>query len=178
MENNDIEEIIEKYSDSVRSVCRKYYLIGGNEDDLFQEGMIGFLQAVKDYDDSRGGIDSASFKKFALMCAKRQILDAIKHQNAKKNQPLNSSVSFELDGAVDGAMHKMINPEDVYIAKEQSTEKLNEIIEKLSKFELEVFKLYIDGKTQSKIAKILGKDVKSIDNTIQRIKNKALEEKR
>jgi len=178
MENNDIEEIIEKYSDSVRAVCRKYYLIGGNEDDLFQEGMIGFLQALKDYDESRGGIDSESFKKFALMCARRQILDAIKHQNTKKNQPLNSSVSFDVEGRVDSTLQKMINPEDVYIAKEQSAEKLNQIVENLSDFELEVFKLYMDGKTQSKIAKILGKDVKSIDNTIQRIKNKALKEKK
>ena len=177
--NVDIEEIIDKYAESVRAVCRKYYLVGGNEDDLFQEGMIGFLQAVKNYDETRGGIDSESFKKFALMCAKRQILDAIKHENAKKHQPLNFSLSMDTNlENVEITTEKCFNPEELYIAKEQAKEKFDKIKKELSSFENDVFDLYLDGKTQSRIAEILNKDVKSIDNTIQRIKIKANKEQK
>lgn len=176
-EEKNIEEFIEEYTEVLRAVCRKYYLVGGNEDDLFQEGLIGFLQAVKNFDKSKGDYESESFKKFALMCAKRRILDAIKKHNAQKHQPLNTYISIE--GAlenIDISSDKVINPEELYIAKEQATETINKIKNSLSSFENNVFKLYLEGKTQSKIAEILNKDVKSIDNTIQRIKAKVREQ--
>lgn len=177
--DDEIEEIIERYADSVRGVCRKYYLVGGNQDDLFQEGMIGFLQAISSFDKSRGGVDSESFKKFALMCARRQILDAIKHENTKKHQLYNNSIPFEInENEVEIPSHKITNPEELYIQKEQTKERLERLICDLSDFEKKVLSLYLEGKTQSSIAVALDKNIKCIDNTIQRIKNKATKEKK
>ena len=84
--------LLEKYSDLVNIKANKFFLIGAEDDDMFQEGMIGLLEAAKQFDESRGIIGDDSFKKFATTCIKRQILDAIKHANTKKNQPLNNSV--------------------------------------------------------------------------------------
>lgn len=156
-------------------MATKYYISDGNYDDLYQEGMIGVFEAVQNYDFSRGDENSDSFKSFVLMCAKRQILDAIKHSQRKKNSPLNNYVALDqgFDGNLEFNMHSRISdPEDLVIQEETIKEK-NETIELLlSNSEKEVLNLYLDGKRQSEIAQILGKPVKSVDNTLQRVKNK------
>ncbi len=169
-----IEFAIKKYSREIKKIASKYYIADGNNEDLFQEGLIGVIQAVNSYDLARGDKDSESFKKFVLMCAKRQILDAIKKSTRKKNEPLNNYVSFDrtIDSILFDPTMQQSNPEDDFILKESIDEKNSTIEVLLSGFEKEVLDLYLDGKSQSEIANILGKPVKSVDNTIQRVKNK------
>ncbi len=174
----ELEELIENYSSIIRSICRKYYLVGGSEEDLFQEGMIGLFQAYKNYHGNDYGSDK--FKSFALICIKRQIYDAIKHANKKNNQPLNNYVpifktnseheEYDRDDIV--LIEEGYSPEDMFLDKEEYNERIAICKSKLSKLENQVLELYLSGEKQSQIAQILNKDVKSIDNTIQRIKNK------
>lgn len=183
MNESELENLLDAYTETIRSVCRKYFLIGGNEDDLFQEGMIGLIEACRDFDRSKGDYSSLAFKKFAMVCIKRQIIDAIKHANAKKNQGLNNYVSFNQKNSKDEEFNLEFdssdianliieNPEEQILNKETYNEQLAELESKLTEKEKQVLKLYLEGLTQSKIAKTLNKPVKQIDNTIQRIKKK------
>ena len=179
IKSDELEEVILKFSSTVRAISRRYYLVGGEEDDLFQEGLIGLFEACKNYN-GEGDINSDEFKNFACLCIKRQIYDAIKRANKKHNEPLNTYVpivktndddqEYERTDILDIA--EEYNPEDIFIIKEDIQEKLEQIESKLSEFEKKVLKLYLAGEKQSEIATQLNKDVKSIDNTIQRIKNK------
>ena len=179
LSSRELEDLIESYSSIIRSICRKYYLVGGNEDDLFQEGMIGLFKACKSYK-SEDGYNSDKFKSFAKLCIKRQIYDAIKHANKKNNLPLNNYVPInktnsehqEYDREDLLQIEEEYNPEDLFIDKETHDEKIQLCKSKLSEFENKVLDLYLSGERQSEIAKILNKEVKSRDNTIQRIKSK------
>ena len=181
MKEFEIEDVIEYYLPTIRAISRKYFLVGGNDDDLFQEGMIGLFQALQNYDDSKGDYKSESFKRFATVCIKRQIIDAIKKANAKKNLPLNNYVSFsqknnededyELEFA-EPIEDYNFSPEEMIINEETKAETLNQLTSKLSESEFVVLKLYLSGKKQQEMAKELNKTPKQIDNTIQRIKKK------
>ncbi|MBQ7579021.1 MAG: sigma-70 family RNA polymerase sigma factor, partial [Clostridia bacterium] len=175
MNEQEIEDIIEYYLTSIRAISRKYYLVGGSDDDLFQEGMIGLLQAIQNFDYNKGDYKSESFKHFALVCIKRQILDAIKKANAKKNMPLNTYISFSQknseDESYDLEVSKLLedytlSPEEILISKENKEEKMDILYKNLSKFELEVLKHYLAGEKQSETAEKLNKTPKQIDNTI------------
>ena len=175
-----INQLVENYASVIRGICRRFYLVGGTSDDLYQEGMIGLLEAAKQFDESRGTIGDDSFKKFATTCIKRQILDAIKHANTKKNQPLNNSVPIvrkndEDDEFEIAEIGLALDPEEMFITKEKQEERINLLNEKLSKFEQKVLELYLDGLNTKSIAKALNKTPRSITNTIQRIKNKVKE---
>ena len=181
MKEAEIEDIIEYYLTNIRAISRKYFLVGGSDEDLFQEGMIGLFQAIQNFDYSKGDYKSESFKHFALVCIKRQILDAIKKANAKKNAPLNNYVSFSQKNSEDedyeteffnSLQNQKLSPEDIIINKESNAEKINILNSKLNKSELDVLKLYLAGEKQSEISKSLNKTPKQIDNTIQRIKKK------
>ena len=181
MKEFETEDIIEYYLPLIRAISRKYFLVGGNDDDLFQEGMIGLFQAIQNYDCSNGDYKSEGFKHFAVVCIKRQILDAIKKANAKKNLPLNNYVSFsqknnededfELEFAKDIEDYNF-SPEEIIINEETKNENLKFLSKALSKNELMVLKLYLSGKKQQEMAEELKKTPKQIDNTIQRIKKK------
>ncbi len=175
----ELENLIKSYANTIRSICRKYYLAGGSEEDLFQEGMIGLFEACKNY---KGNDDyqSDQFKSFAKLCIKRQIYDAIKKANKKNNLPLNQYLpinktnfenhEYEREDLL--FLEDEQNPEYLFLDKEEHDEKVLECKSKLSEFENQVLALYLAGERQSEIAKTLNKSVKSIDNTIQRIKNK------
>ena len=177
--DDEIEQLILKYSGIIRAICRRYYLVGGTEEDLFQEGMIGLFQACKNFKGSED-YNSDKFKNFAILCIKRQIYDAIKHANKKSNQPLNNYVPIvktnnkhqEYERTELLLLEEECNPEELFLDREEHNEKIRLCKSKLSVFENTVLDLYLAGERQSEIAKTLKKDVKSIDNTIQRIKNK------
>ena len=185
-DDEHLENLIKSYSSIIRSVCRKYYLSGGSEDDLFQEGMIGLFEAYKSFDKTKGDYLSDNFKSFALMCIKRQILDAIKHANTKKNMPLNNYVSFSRedyssdDSTFEESIAYLESPDaplEFVIDKESFDEKFNLAISSLSNYEQDVIRLYLDGLPNAEIASILNKDAKSIYNCIERIKHKIREGK-
>lgn len=172
-----IEELFERYKQVVRKKAKAMFLVGGDSDDLIQEGMIGLYKAVKDYDDKK----DASFYTFASLCINRQILNAVTASNRKKYSPLNSYVSLshtsDDDNGAGTFAHDELsdntgNPETLLIDRVNAMELEQNVLGALSTFEQEVLKLYMSGKDYNEIAKELGKSAKSIDNAIQRIRNK------
>ena len=179
VKTEDIVKIVQEYNNYIKNVCRKYYLIGGTIEDLYQEGIIGLLEACKNYNGE--SLFEERFDSFVKICIKRQIFDAIKKANRKKNKALNESVSFatfDHDGDEQSMLEILIDrsvsndPLDLFIDQEKVSERLSKCDKRLSDFEKIVLEHYLDGEKQSEIAQSLNKPVKSIDNTIQRIKNK------
>lgn len=161
--------LVTKYKDLVRSRAREMYLIGGETDDLIQEGMIGLFKAVRDYESDK----NTSFRTFACICIERQLYSAIQSNNRQKHIPLNSYVS--LSGDVDEFLLKELwveNPESIIIGRENALLLQDEIQKKLSAMERKVLELYLKGYGYNRIAEILGKAPKSIDNALQRIRAK------
>ncbi len=167
-----LDYILEKYKNLVRKKARKLFLIGGDRDDLIQEGMIGLYKAVRDYDEGR----ESSFASFADLCISRQIYDAIKASNRQKNIPLNTYVSFytpqfDENGDYLFANNKE-NPEVLLIDRENVTTLEKEFGQVLSGFEKEVLSLYLEGLKYQEIAQKIKREPKSVDNALQRIKAK------
>lgn len=172
-----INKLVDNYAGLIRGICRKFYLVGGTSDDLFQEGMIGLLQATKKFDETKGDIGDENFKKYATACIKHQILDAIKHSNTQKNQALNTAVPIVRKNTDDDEFEieeigTALDPEEMFLIKEKQEERINKLSENLSPFEKNVLNLYLQGLTNQEIAKEFDKTAKSIANTIQRIKQK------
>ena len=167
-EEKNLEYYIDLYKDNVRAIANKYYISDGSDDDLFQEGLIGLAQGYKIYDTTHGEIGSDAFKSFVLMCAKRQIIDAVKRSNSKRNLPMNNFVSISSDDFIETAVSGETLEDEVI--KRVSGE--NDLILNLSEFDRRVLDLYLEGLKQSEIASELNRAVKSIDNTLQRIKTK------
>ncbi len=175
-----IDYIIEKYKDLVRKKAGSMFILGADKEDLIQEGMIGLYKAVRDYDSGR----DASFATFADLCVSRQMYKAVEAQNRKKHAPLNSYISIYEDesgkseGADEGGIPEMLlaqagmSPEDVIIDHEQAASLEKKIYDSLSDFERQVLNLRLMGIEYTDIAKILGRDAKSTDNALSRIKVK------
>lgn len=174
MDEQLLEKYIKEYSNDVRAIAKKFYITDGSADDLFQEGLIGLTQGFKTYDTSHGEIGGVAFKSFVLMCAKRQIIDAVKKSNSKRNLPLHNFVSLSSDDFIETTSLANTNEETLEerVINKVSIEDKTEIILNLSEFEQQVLDLYLEGLKQSEIADNLHKSVKSIDNTLQRIKRK------
>lgn len=182
MEKNQFDEelfnkLVEQYASMIRGICRRFYLVGGTNEDIYQEGMIGFLEAIRSFDTTRGEIGGELFTKYAMTCVKRKVIDAIKHANAQKNIPLNNSVSITQTNSEDeefeiGEIGTAFDPEEIYLLHESDDERIDLLIKILSPFEQKVLSLYLQGLTSSEIAKKLGKTARSVTNTIQRIKLK------
>ncbi|MBQ6887227.1 MAG: RNA polymerase sporulation sigma factor SigH [Lachnospiraceae bacterium] len=179
-ESSITDFIMDKYKNLVRSKAKTMYILGADTEDLIQEGMIGLFKAIRDYDCGR----DASFFTFADLCISRQMYTAVQASRREKHVPLNTYVSLysvsatEKEEGEEGqlinalASNSGINPEELLIDKE-NVENLERIIEKeLSGFEKEVLDLYVVGMSYSQIARILGRDEKSTDNALQRIKTK------
>ena len=160
------EIICERYSGLVKSICRQYFLVGGDFNDLSQEGFLGLWKAVNTYDDQR----QASFKTFAYTCISGNIKTAIKKASSKTNQPLNTAIPIEALGFI-----ATENPEDEIIEVEGAEEFRKSIKNVLSPFEFKVLTLWVGGNSYSDISVETDKSVKSIDNAIQRIKKKLSE---
>lgn len=172
--------IMEKYKNLVRKKAKSMYILGADNDDLIQEGMIGLFKAVRDYDAGR----DASFYTFADLCISRQMYNAVQASRREKHAPLNTYISLyadmtEPENGEDStellnvlASSMETNPEQLVIDKENVAD-LEAIIEKeLSSFEKQVLDLYLTGMSYSQIAKVLSRDEKSTDNALQRLKAK------
>ncbi|MFA9465471.1 MAG: RNA polymerase sporulation sigma factor SigH [Velocimicrobium sp.] len=167
-----MDYILEKYKNLVRMKARKLFLIGGDRDDLIQEGMIGLYKAVRDYDKRR----ESTFGAFADLCVSRQLYDAIKASNRQKNIPLNTYISFNaptFDEKRDSLYtNNNENPESLIIDKENVITLEREFGKVLSDFEKEVLALYLEGLKYQEIAQKINREPKSVDNALQRIKTK------
>lgn len=173
--------VMDKYKNLVKSKAKSMYILGADSDDLIQEGMIGLFKAVRDFDSGR----DASFFTFADLCISRQMYTAVQASRRQKHIPLNTYISlyattqenFERS-AEDTALVNILalkseqSPEEMVIDKE-NVEQIERTIEKeLSLFEKQVLDLYMTGMRYTQIAKVLGRDEKSTDNALQRIKTK------
>ena len=179
-----VEEVLVFFKPLVNRIARKYFLVGAGTDDLLQEGMIGLYKAVSTFNKER----EASFKTYAALCIKRQILTAIRVANNNKNLPLNAYFSINNQGMIvvsvsgddeGGEEEKgiylasdVLSPEERLISRENVAEIYEKINKLLSDFEKQVIRLYIDGLNYVEIAKELSKDPKAIDNALSRIKGK------
>ncbi len=162
--------LMEKYMPLVRIRARALYLKGGDREDLLQEGMIGLFKAIRDYDPDK----KAAFNTFATICITNQMLTAIEASKRKKNSVLNNSVSLNGIGEHENneALLLSDSPEKQFIEKEALNDLKKRIKEVLSPLENRVFDLFIEGKSYKEIGEILGKEEKSVDNALQRIKVK------
>lgn len=171
------DHIMNKYKNLVRSKAKSMYILGADSEDLIQEGMIGLFKAVRDYDSGR----DASFFTFADLCVSRQMYTAVQASRRQKHIPLNNYISLygsaseERDGESEALVNVLAsgaNPEQLIIDKE-NVDRLEMLIEReLSSFEKQVLDLYLTGMGYQQIAKVLGRDDKSTDNALQRIKTK------
>lgn len=164
------EILMNRYKQMVRSTARELYLVGGDREDLLQEGMLGLFKAIRQYDPDR----EASFSTFAGMLVSRQMYTAIEASRRKKHQALNSSISLnELEeDQGDGALGTAESPETIYLEEENARTLQKQIEDSLSLLETKVFRLYLEGQDYGQIASALGKKPKSIDNALQRIRAK------
>ena len=173
-----LNTLLERYRRFARAKARGYFLIGADSDDIEQEGMIGLFKAVRDFRPDR----QASFRAFAELCITRQIITAIKTATRQKHQPLNSYLSLSGSrpgeefgsGTVEEVLEAkgLIDPIEFIISMEDLRSMRRMMSEMLSKLEVEVLRLYVEGKSYQEIAEVLGRHVKSIDNALQRIKRK------
>lgn len=175
---NALEILLNRYRGLVHSKVNTYYLVGAEKDDIIQEGMIGLYKAVMDYDEK----GSAAFKTFAGICITRQIITAIKTANRKKHIPLNNYISFDkkVYGVKDERTlievfpeeHHISDPEQIVIDRENYDGFEYRLNRTLSKLELKVLAFYLEGMTYQEISELINKDIKSVDNALQRIKKK------
>ncbi len=172
-----LDLLFERYRRFARSKARTYFLVGADCDDIEQEGMIGLFKAVRDYRPDR----QSSFRAFAELCVTRQIITAIKTATRQKHQPLNQYVSLSglrapetADDRLDDDLldHQVPDPADEVVCSESMAEMRAMMAEMLSRLEVEVLRLYVEGRSYQEISALLGRHVKSIDNALQRIKRK------
>lgn len=177
-EERIMDYICDKYKNLVRSKAKSMFILGGDSEDLIQEGMIGLFKAVRDYDSGR----DASFYTFADLCISRQMYTAVQASKRQKHIPLNTYISLygnpvtedrEESSLLEALANPMeLNPEEMFLDKERVAY-LEQIIEsELSSFEKQVLDLYMTGMSYTQIAKVLGRDDKSTDNALQRLKSK------
>ena len=170
-----MDYILDKYKPLVRKKANAMYLIGGETDDLIQEGMIGLFKAIRDFRMEK----ETSFFHFAELCITRQIYTVVEASNRKKHVPLNTYVSFYSEVGEEGVplaetltASELDEPEQLVISQESLNLFLERLRGKLSKMECEVLDDYLSGLNYQQIAVKMGKSPKAIDNALQRIKTK------
>jgi RNA polymerase sporulation-specific sigma factor len=177
-DHDALKILLDRYRRFAKAKARGYFLVGADSDDIEQEGMIGLFKAARDFRADR----QASFRAVAELCITRQVITAIKTATRQKHQPLNQYVSISgVRGGDDPGErsvedmlddHYMPDPADEVVSKERMDKMRRSMAEMLSSLEVDVLRLYVEGKSYQEIGVKLGRHVKSIDNALQRIKKK------
>ena len=173
-DRNAEEVLVERYLRLVRICARPLFLAGGDSEDLIQEGTFGLLSAIKNFDPE----DGSSFRTFAEHCIRMRLLSAIKSASRNKHFPLNDGISLEQLSEESSADLSAIsedfrcNPEELVLARESKEELYAAFSRCLSRFEIKVLDLYLEGLSYKEIAERLCKSAKSVDNAVQRIRQK------
>jgi len=172
------EQLVRRYHSFVRLKASSYFLIGGDSDDLGQEGLVGLYKAIRDYRTDR----ESSFRNFAELCITRQIITAVKTATRNKHTPLNGYVSFSSTpaGTSDNepSLDEMLpgptvnDPVNQVISSEELRSLVACLSTVLSELESHVLGLYLDGHSYTGIGEQLGCDCKTVDNALQRVKRK------
>ena len=168
------EVLVTRYNRLVRTCARPFFLAGGDSEDLTQEGMVGLITAVREYDAGK----EASFRTFAEVCIRNRLYSVLRASARDKQQPLNQSLSlddshFDSNPLTSGTNNlAQRNPEDFLIDREHTAALLSGVRKQLSEFEAKILGFYLDGLSCREIAKAVGKPPKSVDNAVQRIRRK------
>lgn len=169
------EILIRRHSRLVKSCARSYFMVGADAEDLLQEGMLGLVKAISDFDSTL----QVPFDAFARLCVTRSIQTAIRAASAQKHTPLNQSMSIDRPLFEDLAKSRsdssvpLPDPEALVIGNEERKELMCQLYAALSAFEAKVLTLFLEGYSYEQMAKKLQKPIKSVDNAIQRIKRKS-----
>ncbi|MBE7073618.1 MAG: sigma-70 family RNA polymerase sigma factor [Clostridiales bacterium] len=171
-----LNNLLHRYKSLVNKLSRRYFLLGGEMEDIVQEGMIGLYKAIKHYSPSK----TASFKTFASICIKHQIQTAVKMASSEKNKLLSSALPMverisndEDDEEIEIIIPSTLPlPDDTVIEKENFNEIKQSILKVLSPLEIKIFSLYLKGYSYNEIANLASISKKSIDNGLSRIKHK------
>ena len=166
------EALAERYVQLVRACARPFFLQGGDSEDLIQEGMLGLLSAIREFDADKG----AAFKTYAETCVRNRIQTAIRSASRKKHAPLNDGVPLD-DFLSDetksqGTPYYQRSPEEQVLARETEKEFISTYSRLLSRLELQVLNLFLEGLSYADMAERLGRDIKAVDNAVQRIRKK------
>ena len=168
------EALVTRYNRLVRTCARPFFLAGGDSEDLTQEGMVGLITAVREYDAGK----EASFRTFAEICIRSRLYSVLRASARDKQQPLNQSLSlddshFDSNPLTSGTNNlAQRNPEDFLIDREHTAALLSGVRKQLSEFEAKILGFYLDGLSRREIAKAVNKPPKSVDNAVQRIRRK------
>ena len=167
--DQDAEEYLaKKYLPLVKKISRKFFLMGGESEDLIQEGTFGLVSAIRKYSASSG----VPFSSFAEICIKNRIISAVKSSSSNKHTPLNAGISLDEIDFDFLPEYTDRSAEEYVIASESRSEFSDYVSGRLSRFEKQVLSLYLDGLSYLDISEKMGKKPKSIDNAIQRIRKK------
>lgn len=173
-DNRASEILLKKFKHLVKNICKRYYMAGATDDDIIQEGMIGLYKAIINFNPEKNDC----FQAFASMCIKRRVLSKMNSANCKSNLPLNTSISLNKpikeDGSTLGELLEddKLDPESMVIISERRQSTRKRISSMLSPLEKRILIEYLKDKSYDEIAKKLQITPKSVDNAIQRIKNK------
>lgn len=169
------ETLLSRYSRSVRACARPLFLMGGDSEDLIQEGMMGLLSAIRQFDTA----SNVPFKSYAELCINRRLYSAVKSASRLKHLPLNSGIPLDDILSEESKPQAVGHPEsgrrtteEQVLDKESEEELLIAFSRYLSDFENRVLKLFLSGQSYSEMAQETGKSEKSIDNAVQRIRRK------
>lgn len=170
------EELVTRYARLVRICARPFFLAGGDSEDLIQEGMVGLLHAVREFDPTK----ETGFHTFAELCIRSRLRSAVKAAARGKHTPLNDSVSLETPPLDNDAKPLSYgsgypcqeDPEAILIDRESLQEHMSALVGRLSDFEADILGLYLNGLSYYEIAAEVGRSPKSVDNAVQRIRRK------
>lgn len=164
-------ELFNKYRSLINKCSRGYFLIGGDMEDLVQEGMIGLYKAIKNYSPDK----AASFETFASLCIRRQIQSAVRNASAKKNKALASALPIMDEESDESGVYLISDgesPDSILIHRQTSQAIFQQLKKLLSPLEYVVLKFYLAGLSYEQIANKTNQTKKSIDNALSRIKKK------
>lgn len=169
--------LYERYKHFIRGRARSYFLVGADREDIIQEGMIGLYKAIRDFNPEKNN----SFRSFAELCVTRQIITAIKAATRQKHIPLNSYVSLNKPLYTEEPERTLVDvisatrvsdPEESLISQETYMDMEQRLRSSLSPLERDTLALYLEGRSYMEIAELLGRQPKTIDNALQRVKHK------
>lgn len=139
---------------------------GSEINDVMQEAYLGLEEAIRNFSQN----DEATFYTFANLCIDRKISNYIRKMANKKNILLNEAIF--IDENMENYLKDTTDIENNLIRKVMKEEIINKIYDKFTTLEKDVYNLLIDGYSLAEISSKLDKDIKSIYNTIDRIKQK------
>ncbi len=164
------EVLIRRYSRVIRSLARPFFLTGGDNDDLIQEGMLGLISAIRSYDAG----EKTSFKTFAVLCIRRRLISAVRKSATQQDVSLDDCLSLEssLFDEISSRSDILRGPEELLIDREEARKRYRNLLQLLSVYEQSVLRCFLRGMSYREIAEITKKPEKAVDNAVQRIRRK------